>query len=63
MATATAVESTDLSVECALGRQPGYDDVHDLCRQTEDVPLPHSAGILVIRRCRCVCHRYGRTRS
>jgi hypothetical protein len=53
----TATRTEDLSAECTLGRQPGYKGVHALCRQTEDVPLPHSTGILLVRRCRCSCHR------
>lgn len=47
----------NLSTECTLGRKPGYGDVHAWCRQTKDVPLPHSTGILLVRRCRCTCHR------
>lgn len=47
----------DLSAECTLGRQPAYRNVHAQCRQTKDVPLPHSTGILLVRRCSCSCHR------
>lgn len=46
-----------LSAECTLGQKPGYQDVHAMCRQTKDVPLPHSTGILLVHRCRCTCHR------
>ncbi|MGW0584354.1 hypothetical protein ACWD25_52610 [Streptomyces sp. NPDC002920] len=54
----TAVTGTDsLSAECTLGRQPGYEGVHAMCRQTQDVPLPHSTGVLLVPRCRCSCHR------
>ncbi|WP_329223213.1 DUF6415 family natural product biosynthesis protein [Streptomyces sp. NBC_01485] len=38
---------------CAL------EDMHAWCRQTKDVPLPHSTGILLVPRCRCSCHRAG----
>ncbi|MFI5801054.1 hypothetical protein [Streptomyces sp. NPDC051677] len=55
MTAATATEA--LSVECTLARKPGYEDVHAWCRQTKDVPLPHSTGILLVRRCTCSCHR------
>lgn len=47
----------DVSAECAVGQRPGYEDVHGWCRQTEDVPLPHATGILLVHRCRCACHR------
>lgn len=46
-----------LSAECTLGRQPGYETVHAMCRQTKDVPLPHATGILLVERCRCICHQ------
>ena len=49
-----------LSPECTLGRQPAYRDVHAQCRQTRDVPLPHSTGILLVARCTCTCHRGAR---
>jgi len=48
--------SQNLSAECALGSKPGYEDVHAWCRQTKDVPLPHSTGILLVHRCCCTCH-------
>lgn len=50
-------EAPALSAECELAKQPGYEDVHDLCRQTADIPLPHSRGILLQPRCGCGCHR------
>jgi hypothetical protein len=53
---ATSMTET-ISAECALGKKPGYDGVHTMCRQTEDVPLPHSTGILLQSRCTCTCHR------
>jgi len=58
--TAT-INTGALSAECTLARQPGYGNVHAMCRQTKDVPLPHSTGILLVQRCRCSCHRAGRT--
>lgn len=58
VSTATAADVT-LSAECTLGQQPGYKDVHRECRQTEDVSLPHSNGILLVARCGCACHRRG----
>lgn len=46
-----------LSAECALAKRPGYQGLHRECRQTRDVPLPHVRGILLVTRCRCICHR------
>lgn len=54
----TPEASDDLSAECALGAMPGYKDLHRECRQTADVPLPHSTGILLVKRCTCPHHRY-----
>jgi hypothetical protein len=48
-----------LSVECTLAKQPGYAMVHDQCRQTRDIPLPHSFGVMLIKRCTCKCHKEG----
>jgi hypothetical protein len=45
-----------MSAECALAQQPGYEDLHDECRQTEDVPLPHGGGLLLVPRCTCPHH-------
>lgn len=55
MSTDTEAE---LSAECQVGQQPGYSDLHDTCRQTKDIPLPYGGGLLLQRRCGCVCHRY-----
>jgi hypothetical protein len=47
----------EVSPECALARRPGYEDVHTECRALQDVPLPHSRGLLLARSCGCDCHR------
>lgn len=60
MSAAAATEDTTLSAECTVGKQPGYGYLHDQCRQTNDVPLPHSTGILLLARCRCICHQHRR---
>ncbi|MER5944158.1 hypothetical protein ABT121_43535 [Streptomyces sp. NPDC001928] len=53
-------EDKTLSAECTVGEEPGYEDLHTWCRQTKDVPLPHSNGeILLVRRCTCGCHKPG----
>jgi len=58
--SARTVDEVTLSAECTLGQRRGYEDVHAECRQTEDVPLPHSNGsILLVHRCRCGCHSRG----
>jgi hypothetical protein len=54
--TALPTDGPPLSVECKLARQPDYEDVHGMCRQTQDVPLPHFRGVLLARRCGCGCH-------
>ncbi|MET7490563.1 hypothetical protein [Streptomyces sp. NPDC005538] len=59
--TAPAADTSTLSAECALGQQRGYGGVHDMCRQTEDIPLPHGHGLLLQPRCGCICHRYRKT--
>jgi hypothetical protein len=46
-----------LSAECALAKRPDYTELHRECRQTRDVSLPHSMGLLLQRRCVCSCHR------
>lgn len=56
MNTPSTVEASSLSAECTLAKRPDYTGMHDRCRQTEDVPLPHSTGILLWPRCRCTCH-------
>jgi hypothetical protein len=53
----TATDVPALSTECTLARRPGYEDVHAQCRQLSDVPLPHAAGVLLVPRCHCSCHR------
>ncbi|GAA1423688.1 hypothetical protein GCM10009601_27320 [Streptomyces thermospinosisporus] len=55
--TASAKDQQALSAECTLGRRPEYAAAHDMCRRTEDVPLPHSKGILLVESCTCRCHR------
>ncbi|WP_199844504.1 hypothetical protein [Streptomyces sp. DSM 15324] len=45
-----------LSAECAVARTPGYKDLHGQCRQTRDIHLPHSSGVVLMPRCRCTCH-------
>ncbi|MEU2930579.1 hypothetical protein ABZ636_36960 [Streptomyces sp. NPDC007251] len=62
-AQAPTTDTTNLSVECLLGREPGYEDVHGECRQTNDVPLPYGRGILLARRCCCTCHRQAKEPS
>lgn len=49
-----------LSPHCTVAKRPGYEDLHTECRQTRDVPLPHSGGrVLLARRCTCACHTPG----
>ncbi|KUL45073.1 hypothetical protein ADL12_04510 [Streptomyces regalis] len=55
----TATDTGRMSVECVLAQRPEYRGVHGECRQTEDVPLPHSMGLLLMRCCTCPCHRQG----
>lgn len=49
-------DTSSLSAECALAQRPEYQGLHGECRQTEDVHLPHSTGLLLVRRCTCSCH-------
>lgn len=56
MSASGITEEAGLSAECTLAARPDYTDMHGRCRQTEDVPLPHSSGILLQGRCRCTCH-------
>ena len=57
--TAPTAELSTRSAECQLAAQGwDYRDLHGSCRQTKDIPLPHSSGILLVRRCGCSCHRY-----
>lgn len=53
---APEVDTSALSAECAVAAKEGYEDLHDDCRQTSDIPLPHGGGILLQRRCDCFCH-------
>jgi hypothetical protein len=59
MSAPTATGEATLSAECTVAKRRGYKDLHAECRQTEDVPLPHSNGLLLVRRCGCACHRRG----
>lgn len=59
MSTATPDLSTR-STECALAARPDYAGLHADCRQTKNIPLPHSSGVLLIHRCTCPCHAYER---
>ncbi|MFF4349996.1 hypothetical protein [Streptomyces sp. NPDC001530] len=54
--SAPTVDTETMSAECALAQQPGYTDLHADCRQTKDVPLPGTTGVLLLRRCTCTCH-------
>lgn len=56
MSASSTAQAPTLSAECTLAKHPDYPDMHGRCRQTEDVPLPHSTGILLWPRCRCTCH-------
>ena len=58
MSVPTASADVELSPECIVGRQRGYGDLHAKCRQAKDIPLPYGGGLLLQRRCECVCHRY-----
>lgn len=55
--SAPVAHDTALSAECALAKRKGYADVHGMCTQTRDIPLPHSGGMLLVQRCPCACHR------
>lgn len=63
MSAPTAVNTSSTSAECTLAERPGYGDLHDQCRKTEDVPLPWSKGVLLVRRCDCRCHERTKGRS
>ncbi|WP_367325803.1 hypothetical protein [Streptomyces sp. HUAS ZL42] len=56
MSVSTAADGPPVSDECMLARQPGYTDLHRACTQTQDVPLPHARGVLLVCRCGCSCH-------
>ncbi|MGN5637267.1 hypothetical protein [Streptomyces sp. AC154] len=51
-------EGAEMSAECRVAQRPGYTELHSACRRTEDVPLPHGGGILLVRRCACAHHSY-----
>lgn len=53
----TATDTSQMSAECTVGNRPEYTDMHARCRQTNDIPLPHSTGILLQARCWCRCHQ------
>lgn len=54
-------DTSTMSAECALAQRPEYKDLHRECRQTQDVPLPNSNGLLLV--CRCTCPHHTRTRA
>jgi hypothetical protein len=57
-ATGFTLDDTDrMSAECTVALRPEYKGMHAKCRQTKDIPLPHSTGILLQARCWCRCHR------
>ncbi|MFF9309569.1 hypothetical protein ACF1BS_01515 [Streptomyces sp. NPDC014748] len=56
--SAKTEDTSTMSAECALAQQPGYKDLHRQCRQTKDIPLPHSSGLLLVHRCTCPHHRH-----
>ncbi|WP_155060142.1 hypothetical protein [Streptomyces blattellae] len=51
-----------MSAECALAQRPEFGTFHGGCRQTRDIPLPYSRGLLLMRRCPCACHAEGAAR-
>ncbi|WP_232108296.1 MULTISPECIES: hypothetical protein [Streptomyces] len=53
-----AADPAALSAECTLAKRPEYHGLHRECRQTQDIPLPHSTGILLQSHCGCSCHAY-----
>lgn len=58
--TAHAVADTSArSAECTLAAREGYEGLHLDCRQTQDIPLPHGGGLVLVPRCTCSCHRWG----
>ncbi|MEV8563661.1 hypothetical protein ACWET9_48770 [Streptomyces sp. NPDC004059] len=59
----TAIDTSGMSAECALAQRPGYKDLHRSCRQTEDVPLPHGGGILLMSKCTCAHHPYNQPKN
>lgn len=62
--TAQAAINTDrMSAECAVAQTPGYEDLHDDCRQAHDLLLPGSTRIVLQARCYCTCHPAHRPRK
>lgn len=52
-----AIDDTSMrSAECAVAALDGYQELHHECRQTKDIPLPHGAYLVLVRRCTCPCH-------
>lgn len=60
MSGPAVTDTSAMSAECAVALRPEYKGMHARCRQTEDIPLPHSTGILLQARCRCACHTEAR---
>ncbi|MGW0837366.1 hypothetical protein [Streptomyces prunicolor] len=58
MSTSATDDLSTRSAECTLAAQAGYQNLHQDCRQTTDIPLPHGGGIVLIARCTCPCHPY-----
>ncbi|MFI2431351.1 hypothetical protein [Streptomyces sp. NPDC018693] len=56
MSAPNAVDASRLSAECTVAREDGFEDLHARCRRTEDVPLPHGRGLVLVPRCPCPCH-------
>ncbi|WP_405948344.1 hypothetical protein OG588_19015 [Streptomyces prunicolor] len=56
--TAPATDSSAWSAECIVAQRPEYKELHDDCRQTTDIPLPGTTGILLQPRCGCACHPF-----
>jgi hypothetical protein len=56
VSTPTATDLPPLSTECTLALRPDYRVLHRECRQTRDIPLPHSRGLLLVPLCGCTCH-------
>lgn len=54
--TAAIDDPSTRSAECAVAALDGYQELHHECRQTKDIPLPHGAGLVLVRRCTCPCH-------
>ncbi|MEV6540157.1 hypothetical protein [Streptomyces sp. NPDC051665] len=54
-----AIDDTSMrSAERAVAALDGYRELHHECRQTKDIPLPHGAGLVLVRRCTCPCHTH-----